>query len=108
MTLDIGGQALRYAHGPVRATTFTWPAGGDSGARLSVEPSAPGGVLAVQGVWAPFRLFDNGSVEPGGADRFTVAFALGSHTLSLQVKSDAVLNPFTLRDIRAFRCPGAL
>ena len=108
MTLDVGGQTLRYAHGPVRATTFTWPAGGDSGARLSVEPSAPGGVLAVQGVWAPFRLFDNGSVEGGGADRFTVAFALGSHTLSLQVKSDAVLNPFTLRDIRAFRCPGAL
>ena len=46
MTLDIGGQMLRYAHGPVRSSTMVWPAGGDGGARLSVEPSSPGGVLS--------------------------------------------------------------
>ncbi len=108
VTLDIGGQTLRYAHGPILPTTFVWPAGSTNGARLSVEPSSAGGVLAVQGVWAPFRLFDNGSVVVEGGDRLSVTFALGSHALSLNVKSDAVLNPFTLRDLQAFRCPGAL
>ena len=38
----------------------------------------------------------------------TVNYAIGPHTMSFIVKSDAALNPFTLRDIRAFRCPGAL
>ncbi len=105
MTLAIGGQVISYAHGPIRPTTLSWPAPGDGGARLTVEPSQ-GGAITEPGVWAPFRLMDAGSSEQRGPDRFTVAFAIGAHTLSFVVKSDAVLNPFTLRDIRAFRCPG--
>ena len=107
MTLSIGGQVITYAHGPLRPTTLVWPAPGDGGARLSVEPSA-GGAITEPGIWAPFRLFDAASVEPRGPDSFTAAFAVGAHSLSFNVKSDAVLNPFTLRDIRAFRCPGTL
>ena len=108
MTLDIGGQTLSYAHGPLRPTTLTWPASGDSGARLSVQPQVAGGTLAVMGVWAPFRLLDQASLQPIGSDRLRAVFSLGPRTLSLDVKSDAVANPFTLRDIKAFRCPGAL
>jgi type VI secretion system protein ImpL len=106
MTLAIGGQAITYAHGPVRTTTLAWPAG-DGGARLTVEPSN-GGAINEAGVWAPFRLFDAGDSTPQGGDAFNVVFSIGPHTLSFVVKSDAVMNPFTLRDIRAFRCPGAL
>ena len=106
MTLAIGGQAITYAHGPVRTTTLAWPSG-DGGARLTVEPSN-GGAINEPGVWAPFRLFDAGFTEPQGSDAFDVTFSLGPHTMSFIVKSDAVLNPFTLRDIRAFRCPGTL
>ncbi len=72
MTLDIGGQMLTYAHGPVRPTTMAWPAPGDGGARLSVEPSSAAARITVPGVWAPFRLFDSGNVESAGTDRFTV------------------------------------
>ncbi len=107
MTLAIGGQVITYAHGPVRPTTLAWPAPGDGGARLSVEPSA-GGAISEPGTWAPFRLIDAGSEEKSGSDRVTVDYAIGAHTMSFIVKSDAVLNPFTLRDIRAFRCPGTL
>ena len=107
MTLSIGGQVIDYAHGPQRSTTLTWPASGDGGARLSVEPSQ-GGAITEPGVWAPFRLVDAGSTEPEGRDSFKSYFSIGPYTMSFVVKSDAVLNPFTLRDIRAFRCPGTL
>ena len=105
MTLAVGNQAITYAHGPVRTYMLPWPAA-ESGARLTVEPSA-GGAINEPGMWAPFRLFDAGSSEKRG-DAFDIVFAIGPHTLSFIVKSDAVLNPFTLRDIRAFRCPGTL
>jgi type VI secretion system protein ImpL len=107
MTLAIGGQVITYAHGPVRPTTLVWPAPGDGGARLSVEPSQ-GGAITEPGVWAPFRLIDAGSQDDRGPDQVTVDYAIGPHTMSFVVKSDAALNPFTLRDIRVFRCPGAL
>jgi type VI secretion system protein ImpL len=107
LTLDIGGQTLTYAHGPLRPTTMTWPAA-ETGARLSVQPPIAGGTLALLGVWAPFRLLDQASVQPTGADRLRAVFSLGTRNLSLDVKSDGVLNPFTSRDIRAFRCPGTL
>ena len=105
MTLAVGGQAITYAHGPVRTYTLAWPAS-ETGARLTVEPSN-GGAINEPGIWAPFRLFDAAAVERRG-DASDMAFAIGPHTLSFIVKSDAVLNPFTLRDIRAFRCPGQL
>jgi type VI secretion system protein ImpL len=107
MTLAIGGQVITYAHGPIRPTTLVWPAPGDGGARLSVEPST-GGAISKPGIWGPFRLIDAAATEPSGPDSFTAAFSVGSHSLSFVFRSDAVLNPFTLRDIRAFRCPGTL
>ena len=106
-TLDVGGQTLSYAHGPVRPTTMVWPAPGDGGVRLDLEPSnAP--ALTYPGPWAPFRLFDHGNIFNRTRDGFTVSLIVGTRTVSFQVKSDAALNPFTLRDLRQFRCPGAL
>ena len=106
-TLDIGGQTLSYAHGPVRPTTMVWPAPGDGGVRLDVEP-ASGSTLNFPGPWAPFRLFDHGNIYNRTRDGFVVSLAVGTRTVSFAVKSDAALNPFTLRDLRLFRCPGTL
>ena len=107
-TLDIGGQTLTYAHGPVRPTTMVWPAPGDGGVRLDVEPAGAAGALDFPGVWAPFRLIDAGDVFNRTRDGFTVTFSASGHTTSFIVKSNSALNPFTLRDLRAFRCPEAL
>ncbi len=107
VTLAIGDQVITYAHGPVRPTTLVWPAPGDGGARLSVEPSQ-GGAITEPGVWAPFRLIDAGSPEKSGSEQLKVDYAIGPHSMSFIVKSDGALDPFTLRDIRAFRCPGTL
>jgi type VI secretion system protein ImpL len=104
-TLDIGGQTLTYAHGPVRPTGFVWPAPGNDGVRLDVEPAAPGSVATFSGIWGPFRLFDSGNIYARTRDGFTVSFPIGSHSVSYVVQSESALNPFTLRDLRAFRCP---
>ena len=105
LTLDIGGQTLTYAHGPVRPTTMTWPAPSSTGLRLDVEPESAGGVINLPGVWAPFRLIDSGSVYSRTRDGFTVSLMLGGKKVSFQVTSDAAVNPFVLRDLRQFSCP---
>ena len=106
--LDIQGQTLTWTHGPVRPTTMRWPGTVDAGARVSMQPSAIGGAISQGGPWAPFRLFDAASITPEGRDSFTVAFQAGLHAASFEVRSGTVLNPFTLADLRAFRCPGTL
>ncbi len=106
-TLDVGGQTLTYAHGPVRPQTMVWPAPGDGGVRLDVEPAA-GGALSYPGVWAPFRMFDHSTLSGRTRDGFTASMQVGGRAVSFQVKSASALNPFSLWDPRAFRCPGAL
>ena len=105
MTLDIGGQTLTYAHGPVRPTTMTWPAPTSTGLRLDIEPEAAGGVINLPGVWAPFRLIDSGAVYNRTRDGFTISLVLGNKKVSFQVTSNAAVNPFVLRDLRQFSCP---
>ena len=108
LTFDVGGQTLTYAHGPVRPTTMLWPAPGSSGVRLDVEPAEVGGVLSIPGVWAPFRLFDMGQIYNRTRDGFTVAIVLGNKKVSFDITSQSALNPFVLRELRQFSCPGSL
>ena len=106
-TVDIGGQTLTYAHGPVRPTRMTWPAPGDGSVRITIEPPSAGGVLTFNGAWGPFRMFDSGSIYNRTRDGFTVSIPVNGHTISFVVASGSALNPFTLRDLRLFRCPEA-
>ena len=108
-TLDIGGQTLTYAHGPVRPTTMVWPAPNDTGVRLSLEPDTAGvQPLTFDGPWAPFRMIDASSVYAATRDGFTFSMVMGGQTISFRIKSGSSFNPFTLRDLRQFRCPGTL
>jgi type VI secretion system protein ImpL len=38
-------------------------------------------------------------------DRFTVRFSGGGKSASFEVRVGNVLNPFTMRELSAFRCP---
>ena len=107
LTLDIGGQTLTYAHGPVRPTTMVWPAPSGTGVRLSLEPGG-GEPLTFPGAWGPFRLIDSGSNYGFTRDSFTTALVMDGQKLSFAIKSDSSVNPFTLRDLRQFHCPGSL
>ena len=84
VTLDLDGQAIAYAHGPIRATSVTWPGPNRmNSARLIFDPPPSSGraVLQATGPWALFRLFAQGTVQQGdAADRYTLSFSWATAT----------------------------
>ena len=112
MTLDIDGQMLSYAHGPVRMTPIQWPGPNKSGqVSLQFLPPLMGGTsrLSMEGPWALFRLFDKGNlINTGQAEQFIVKFNIQGRELTLELHADSAINPFNLREMEQFRCPAHL
>jgi type VI secretion system protein ImpL len=113
MSLDVDGQILRYAHGPIVPTTVSWPGPKGTGqVRLHASGGGSAGndtTLTFEGPWALFRMFDRGQVErTGSPERFRIAFDLGGRRLLLEVTSSSVQNPYRLPELQAFRCPTRL
>jgi type VI secretion system protein ImpL len=72
----------------------------------TVPPTAP---VVLAGPWALFRLFDRFEAQPSSQpEKFTVLMNLDGKRARMEVTANSVLNPFRLREIRQFRCPGAL
>ena len=68
-----------------------------------------GAPLLFEGPWALFRLFDRFEVQPTGQpEKFVVLMNLDGKHAKLEVTANSVFNPFRLREIQQFRCPGAL
>jgi type VI secretion system protein ImpL len=109
LTLDIDGQVTKLTPGSNQAVSLQWP-----GARLSSQiklSGQPGGApMVFDGPWALFRLFDRFEVQgsPQQPERFTVVMNLDGHRARLEVTASSVFNPFRLRELQQFRCPGAL
>jgi type VI secretion system protein ImpL len=112
VTLDVDGQTLAYAHGPVVPLAMNWPgSSGASAARLSFtavsnKTTSPG--MVVEGPWALFRLLDKGKVEGSLADQYTVSFAVGDMSASFRLRAASVRNPFQSSDLSQFRCADGL
>jgi type VI secretion system protein ImpL len=78
-------------------------------ARISFQPQAPNSSITKDGPWALFRLFDQGTITPGGGpDRFTVTFNVGGHNAAFEIRAGSVFNPFSLKELHKFRCPGKI
>jgi len=109
LSLDIDGQVTRFVPGSNQAMSLQWP-----GARLSSQirlQTQPGGApLVFDGPWALFRLFDRFEVQPlpNQPERFVVVMNLDGHRARLEVTASSVFNPFRMRELQQFRCPGAL
>jgi type VI secretion system protein ImpL len=110
VTIDLDGLSVVYAHGPLRATSVTWPGPNRmNSARLVFDPPPSSGppVLQATGPWALFRLFGMGSLtQNGGADSYKLSFSLGDRHASFEIRAGSVLNPFAPGVLRDFRCPG--
>jgi type VI secretion system protein ImpL len=110
LNLDVDGQLVRYAHGPQVPASVQWPGPrGSTQVRLQVSPPTPGGTsgMVFDGPWALFRMLDKASVEPGGTpERFRVAFNIDGRKASFEVVASSVQNPFRLRELEQFQCPG--
>jgi type VI secretion system protein ImpL len=112
-TLDVDGQLVKYAHGPQIPASIQWPGPRGSGqVRVSLLPVSTGGGasgLVNEGPWALFRLFDRQQMEPAGApERFKATFSVEGRKAVFLVTASSVRNPFRLRELEAFSCPGRL
>ena len=109
ITLDIDGQATKFVAGNTAPVTVQWPS-----ARVASQiklSSSPGDArpLTFDGPWALFRMFDRFEVQPTAQpERFSVVMSLDGRRARLEVTASSVFNPFRLREIQQFRCPGAL
>ena len=65
--------------------------------------------LTFEGPWALFRLFDRFDVQPSSQpEKFSVLLNLEGKRVRLEVIANSVVNPFRMREIQQFRCPGSL
>ena len=112
VVLDLDGQQVSYAHGPIQPTHFDWP--GPNGSRLVRLTFVPVGggtpsIVTKEGPWAWFRLLHEATLSPQGQpDRFGVTFAIGPRSATFDLLADSVDNPFSLELFQQFRCPGGL
>ena len=112
VSLDVDGQNLVYRHGPQRFTRMSWPGPGGRGeVRLAFSPLIPGEPSGetLEGPWAWFRMLDQGRVATSDQpDRFDVIFQAGSRAATFGLRTNTVVNPFTLPELSQFRCPPSL
>ncbi|HZZ06508.1 type VI secretion system membrane subunit TssM [Paraburkholderia sp.] len=107
-TLDIDGQAMRYAHGPPLPMVVKWPGTRQGAGLVSLRISTQSGSDGVQtqGPWALYRLFDKAHITPDAApESFIATFDFSGKKLALRVSASSSYNPFQLPQMKAFSCP---
>ncbi|HEU0200448.1 MAG TPA: type VI secretion system membrane subunit TssM [Burkholderiaceae bacterium] len=111
-TLDVDGQLVRYSHGPQVPTAVQWPGPRGAGqVRLTVAPARAGSAAGqtFDGPWSLFRLFDGARIErTAQPEKFRVTFDIDGRKATFEVTTNSVQNPFRLRELEQFQCPGRL
>jgi type VI secretion system protein ImpL len=107
LTMEVDGQPLKFVAGNTAPQTLSWPS-----ARVAsqIKLTAAGGpTQTFDGPWALFRMFDRHEVQPSPQpEKFAVLVNLDGKRARLEVTASSVFNPFRLREMQQFRCPGAL
>ena len=108
LSLDIDGQILKFVAGNSASSVLNWPSQKVS-SQIRITAVPPVAPLGFEGPWALFRLFDRFEVQPSPQpEKFTVLINLEGKRVRLEVIANSVMNPFRMREIQQFRCPGAL
>jgi type VI secretion system protein ImpL len=109
MNLNIDGQRITYTQGAPVPKTVTWP-GPDATHQVRLQASPdPGVALQTSGPWALHRFFDLARIQPGpNPESFEAVFNLNGKRIAIGVTAGSVQNPFRLRELEEFRCPGGL
>ncbi|SAK83026.1 putative lipoprotein [Caballeronia calidae] len=108
MVLDVDGQIVNYAHGPMTSSAVQWPGPrGSNQVRLQVSgPGGASGGITTDGPWALHRLFDRAALSAGsGSGQMVARFTVDGKPVVLQVSSGSVRNPFRLAQMESFTCP---
>ncbi len=108
LNIDIDGTVIKFTPGNTAASTVNWPPV-RLASQVKVSTVPAGNTQVFDGTWALFRLFDRFEVQPSGQpERFQVVMNLDGKKARLEVIASSAFNPFRLREIQQFRCPGAL
>jgi type VI secretion system protein ImpL len=111
-TLDVDGQLVKYAHGPVVPMAVQWPGPkGSNQVRVQIDPPASMGTsgMTVDGPWALFRMLDKAQLKAAGApERFFITFDIDNRRTRFEVTANSVQHPIRLRELREFSCPEEL
>jgi type VI secretion system protein ImpL len=105
--MDVDGQLLTYAHGPVRAVSMKWPGPNDSGqVRIQLLPPLQGvSGISKEGPWALFRLFDEAQItRTSNPAVFIMTFRIQGREAKFELEASSAVNPFQLPDLRSFQC----
>jgi type VI secretion system protein ImpL len=108
--LEVEGQQLTYAHGPVQPAAMKWPGTPGGRTRIAFQPGQAGAENSIQtqGPWSFFRLLDRARVSRARSDAFTATFSIGGRSASFAVQAGSVMNPFSLPALRGFSCPSSM
>ncbi|MGZ8213531.1 MAG: type VI secretion system membrane subunit TssM [Methylosarcina sp.] len=105
--LDVDGQGLTYAHGPVRPVSMKWPGPNDSGqVRIQLLPPLQGNSgLSKEGPWALFRVFDEAQMsKTSNPTTFIITFNIEGREAKFELTANSAINPFQLAELQSFRC----
>lgn len=110
--LDVDGQLVKYAHGPVLPMAVQWPGPkGSNQVRVQISPPSSGGTSGqvADGPWALFRLLDRAQLEGAGVpEKFLVTFNIENRKTRFEVTTNSVQHPIRLRELQEFSCPQSL
>ena len=111
VVLEVEGQQMDYAHGPVQTTPMTWPGKAGGRTRVAFQPELSGAANSLnrEGPWAWFRLLDAAAIRSTQvSDVSRVIFSVGGRLATFELRAGSALNPFTLPALRSFGCPRSL
>ena len=108
LQFDIDGQVLKFTPGNTSSAVVAWPSQKvSSRIRVSTVPAVT--PVSFEGPWALFRMIDRFEMQPSAQpEKFTVQVNLEGKRARLEIIANSVLNPFRMREIQQFRCPGSL
>jgi len=109
--LNLDGQRINYSHGPLVSNSMRWPSDSTfSQVQIQFSPeTSEGGSRTENGAWAWFRLLDRSNIEAGGRpEEFQLTFTLADRWITYQLQARSAFNPFSLSQLRSFRCVPSL
>lgn len=109
--MDVDGQNLVYAHGPIRPVAMKWPGVNGSGqVRIQLLPPLQGNSgLSKEGPWALFRVFDEADItRTANPAVFIMTFNIQGREAKFELRANSAVSPFQSTDLKSFRCPSRL
>lgn len=105
ITLEYNGETHQFSQFNNAAWTLRWPAQNSGGMARLFANSAQQGISA-GGDWAIFRLVDKAMIDSNSPERLRLIYMIEGKRVEFELRSSSVLNPFKLKELGGFQCPG--